>query len=117
MTTFQLITIPLLAGFLIVTAVAISRRRLAPRVGVVWLALWGAALVSIADPEILVRIAHALGIGRGADLVLYVSILFTFGGFFLIYLRFRRLDEQLTKIVRHLAIRSADEPHGDDPAP
>ena len=117
MTTFQLITIPLLACAVIVTAVAISRRRLAPRVGLMWLALWSAALVSIAVPELLVRIAHALGIGRGADLVLYVSILFTLGGFFLIYLRFRRLDEALTQIVRHLAIRDADEPPGDDQGP
>ena len=68
-----------------------------------------AAAVSIADPDLLVRIAHFLGIGRGADLVLYLSILFTFVVFFIIYLRFRRVDEQLTKIVRHLAIKDGQD--------
>lgn len=117
MTTFQIVTLPILAVMILVTAVAMGRRRLAPRLGVAWIALWVAASVGIADPEILARIANFLGIGRGVDLVLYVSILVFFIAFFVVYLRFRRLDEQLTQIVRHLAIRDADQPPGDDHAP
>ena len=115
MTTFQLVTLPLLGVLVLATAIQIGRRRLAARFGVAWVALWVAAAVSIADPAILVRIAHFLGIGRGADLVLYLSILFTFVAFFITYLRFRRVDEQLTKIVRHLAIRDAE--HDDEQSP
>lgn len=109
MTTFQIVTLPLLAVMVLLTAIQIARRRLAPRFGFAWIALWVAAAVSIANPDLLVRIAHFLGIGRGTDLVLYLSILFMFVAFFLIYLRFRRVDEQLTKIVRHLAIRDAQD--------
>jgi hypothetical protein len=108
-TTFQVVTLPLLAVMVLVTAIQIARRRLAPRFGTAWIALWVAAAVSIANPDLLVRIAHFLGIGRGTDLVLYLSILFMFAAFFIIYLRFRRVDEQLTKIVRHLAIRDAQD--------
>ena len=107
MTTFQLVTLPILAALVVVTAVQIGRRRLALRFGILWLALWIAAAISIANPDLLVAIAHFLGIGRGTDLVLYLSILFMFVAFFITYLRFRRVDEQLTKIVRHLAIRDA----------
>lgn len=109
MTTFQIVTLPLLAIMVLATAVQIARRHLSPRFGFLWLALWIGAAVSIANPEILVRIAHYLGIGRGADLVLYLSVIFGFGAFFITYLRFRRVDEQLTKIVRHMAIRDADK--------
>lgn len=108
MTTFQIVTLPLLAAMVLATAVQIARRRLAPRLGIGWLALWIGAFASIADPELLVRIAHYLGIGRGADLVLYLSVIFSFTAFFITYLRFRRVDEQLTKIVRHIAIRDAE---------
>jgi small membrane protein len=108
LTTFQLITLPLLAALVVATAIQIGRRRLATRFGVAWIVLWIAAAISIADPNLLVALAHFLGIGRGADLVLYLSILFTFVAFFITYLRFRRVDEQLTKIVRHLAIRDAE---------
>ncbi|HEX9163444.1 MAG TPA: DUF2304 domain-containing protein [Thermoanaerobaculia bacterium] len=108
MTTFQIVTLPALAVLVLVTLIQIARRRVAARVGLAWIALWVAAAIAIADPDILVRVAHFLGIGRGADLVLYLSILFMFAAFFVTYLRFRRVDEQLTKIVRHLAISEAE---------
>ncbi len=108
MTTFQVVTLPLLAVIVLVTAIQIGRRRLSPRFGFAWIVLWVAAAVSIADPDILVRAAHFLGIGRGADLVLYLSVIFSFAAFFVTYLRFRRVDEQLTKLVRHIAIRDAE---------
>jgi len=107
-TTFQIVTLPILAAMILATAVAIGKRRLARRSGAAWIALWVAASVGIYDPDILSRIATFLGIGRGVDLVLYVSILVFFIAFFLVYLRFRRLDEQLTQIIRHLAIRDAE---------
>ena len=108
MTTFQIVMLPLMAVMVLATAVQIGRRRLATRSGLAWLALWIAAGVTIADPDIVVGLAQFLGIGRGADLVFYLSILFMFVAFFITYLRFRRVDEQLTKLVRHLAIRDAE---------
>ena len=108
MTTFQIVTLPLIALIVLATVIQISRRRLAPRFGFAWMVLWVAAAVSIADPEILVRAAHFLGIGRGADLVLYLSVIFSFSAFFITYLRFRRVEEQLTTIVRHIAIRDGE---------
>lgn len=113
MTTFQLITLPALGLVALLTVAAIRRRRLTPRAGLAWLLLWIAAAVSVAFPSILVFFANFLGIGRGADLVLYLSILFMFAGFFAVYLRFRRLDEQLTRIVRHLAIHDATKEPAD----
>jgi hypothetical protein len=107
-TTFQLVTLPILGVMIVATAVAMGRRRLAARPGLAWMALWVAAAIGIADPDILSRVAALLGIGRGVDLVLYVSLLAIFIAFFIVYLRFRRIDEQLTLLVRHLAIRDAE---------
>jgi hypothetical protein len=109
--TFQLITLPALAVAALITIAAMRSRRLTGRAGAAWLFLWAGAAASVAFPESLAVIARSLGIGRGADLVLYLSILFMFAAFFIVYLRFRKIDEQLTRIVRHLAIRDA---RGDD---
>ncbi|HUP50027.1 MAG TPA: DUF2304 domain-containing protein [Thermoanaerobaculia bacterium] len=114
---FQWITLPALLVVVLITAAAIRRRRLNSRAGAAWLLLWVAAAVSVAFPDILVVVARFLGIGRGADLILYFSILFMFAGFFLVYLRFRRIDDQLTRIVRHLAIRDGEEKRGGKAAP
>jgi transaldolase len=110
MTLFQWITIPSLLVVIVMTAVAMTRARLTPRIGLAWIALWMAALLAIAFPGVPMLLAHLLGIGRGTDLVMYVAILFTFLGFFLLYLRYRRVTEQLTEIVRHLAIAEALPP-------
>lgn len=107
MTTFQLVALPLLALLVVVTATAVVRSRVTRRVGLAWIVLWISAAVAIAFPELLVWLANFLGIGRGTDLVLYVFILVGFVAFFVTYLRFRRLEEQMTEIVRHIAIRDA----------
>ena len=62
---------------------------------------------AFAWPEITTKIAHLLGIRRGADLVLYCSVVVMLVGFLVVYIRMRRLQRELTLIVRHLAIRDA----------
>jgi small membrane protein len=111
MTTFQLVTLPLLGVLIVVTAVATARSRVTPKIGLGWIFLWISAAIAIAFPDLLVWLAQALGIGRGTDLVLYVFILAGFVAFFATYLRFRRLDEQMTTIVRHIAIENAARDH------
>lgn len=68
---------------------------------------WAGAAVAIAIPDIVTLVALGLGIGRGADVVLYVSVLgFLWAAFFL-YARCLRLEREITSLTRHLAIRDA----------
>jgi hypothetical protein len=114
LTTFQLITLPIVVAMIVATAVAVARRALSLRYGVLFILVWLGAAIGIADPDVLSKVATFLGIGRGVDLVLYLSILAFFIAFFLVYLRFRRLDEQMTEIVRHLAIREGERKAGEE---
>jgi hypothetical protein len=108
-TSFQWIAFAVLGVSFIVTLMLSVRRVIVPRVGFAWGLLWIAAAVAIAKPELTATIARALGIGRGTDLVLYFAILFMIFGFFAVYVRLRRMENNLTKVVRELAIRSASE--------
>ena len=108
MTSFQWIAFAILGVSFIVTLTLTVRRVIAPRVGFAWGLLWIAAAVAIARPELTATVARLLGIGRGTDLVLYFAILFMIFGFFAVYVRLRRVESDLTKVVRELAIRSAD---------
>lgn len=49
-------------------------------------------------------IANALGVGRGADLVLYVSAAISFVLVVSLLLRIKRLQEQLTQLARAVAL-------------
>jgi hypothetical protein len=118
MTSFQMIALPVLGLLIVVTAMNVTRRRMALRAGIGWMLLWSMGAVAVADPDLVVRAATLAGIGRGVDLVVYVAILVIFAALFLTYLRFRRLDEQITKIVRHLAIAEAPrQVEGRQPSP
>jgi hypothetical protein len=107
MILFQWIGIPLLALLVGLTLAAALRRQLTWSAATAWACLWAAAATAIAVPDATMWLAHRLGITRGADLVFYCAILSMFGGFFIVFIRFRRMEQQLTRIVRALAIRDA----------
>jgi hypothetical protein len=107
MSLFQLITVPLtvLLGVRSLFRLVRGER---PR----WRALagagiWFAAAAAILRPEATTGIAMKLGIGRGADLVLYVVAISFIAAFFYLYQRIRKLESGLTVIVRRMAIDDA----------
>jgi small membrane protein len=70
-------------------------------------ALAGAAVISILNPDLTTRVANFVGVGRGTDLLLYLLVavfLYVVVGF---YLKFRDVERQLTVLARRLAIDEA----------
>jgi len=108
MTLFQIAGILGALGAVALVARAVRRRRLAPGVGLLWILAWLAAGAFIARPGWTVVLAHTLGIARGADLVFYLAVLGGMVGFLALYLRLRRLDEQITRLVREVALSSRE---------
>ncbi len=112
MNLFQLIAVPLLGLLFLRSVLVFLRGRGSRRVALASAVIWLAGGVFIIKPEWTMRVAELLGIGRGADLVLYgVAILF-FASIFYYHERLRNLDAQLTRIVRDLAITNAK--HGSE---
>jgi hypothetical protein len=110
MIVFQMIAIPLVL-LLCLRSVARLLRGERPR----WSALLGAvvwlgAAAAIFDPDLTNRAAGWLGIGRGADLLIYVVALAFAVVSFYFYTRLRRLESNLTVIVRELALRDHETP-------
>ncbi|HEV7781087.1 MAG TPA: DUF2304 domain-containing protein [Chitinophagaceae bacterium] len=72
------------------------------------LLLIAAAIVFILFPETTNDLAHKLGVGRGADLVFYTSILIFWFVILKLYARIRKLEQTITLLVRKNAIDEAD---------
>jgi hypothetical protein len=115
MNTFQWIAIPIL-GLLFLRAVLRLASGARPRW---WLllsaAIWLAAAITILVPDLTTDIAHTLGIGRGADLLIYLVAILFIASFFFFYNRYRRLEAELTRLVRQLAIGNAEREHREPP--
>lgn len=73
------------------------------------LLLIATATVFILFPDLSNDLAHKLGVGRGADLVFYTSILIFWFVILKLYARIRRLEQTITQIVRKDALDEATE--------
>lgn len=78
------------------------------------LALVSAAVVFIFFPDATNRIAHKLGVGRGADLVFYLSIVIFWFVILKLYVRIRKLEKIVTDVVRKDALNEAGKVSSTD---
>jgi len=69
-----------------------------------WILFWAATIIAVWVPNSLTKLANFFGIGRGADLVLYVGLVAVFYFIFRIYVRIEKMERNITKIVRDDAL-------------
>jgi len=112
---FQWLAVPTLGALLLWDVLGLLRGRGNRGLRVVRALVWAGAATAIAHPEGVQWVGAGLGIGRGADLVLYLAVLAFLGASFYFYSRYVRLQRQLTEVVRHVALREARR--GDETAP
>ncbi|MCL4258416.1 MAG: DUF2304 family protein [Anaerolineales bacterium] len=84
------------------------RSRLVDRVVIFVLGLL--AIIMVAQPEWATQVANFVGVGRGADLLTYVGISGLAFLWLRMYVRQRELEERLTELARHLALKRAEPP-------
>ena len=115
MNPFQLIALSVIGFLFVLSMVAMWRGWVTNREGIVWGSVSGTAAAAIVWPKVTGIFARFLGIGRGADLVLYCSVVVMLIGFLMIYVRLRRVRRELTLLVRHLALRDVVVNTSDTP--
>jgi hypothetical protein len=104
MNAFQGLVLLMLCALALATVRAAVRGGVRKRIATFWMLVWLTTGVGVLWPRSTVIVARALGIGRGADLVMYCSVFAMLIGFFYVYTRFRRLDRAFTLLVRQLAV-------------
>ncbi|MFA4937506.1 MAG: DUF2304 domain-containing protein [Patescibacteria group bacterium] len=74
-----------------------------------WFIFWLVVSVLTLVPDTSSYLASVLGVGRGADLVVYFALLIIFYLMFRIFMKLERNERRLTKIVSELAIREKEK--------
>ena len=92
-----------------------ARAQAIRRIGLVVFAAFAA--VSILFPDVWTTIAQKVGVGRGADLVLYALVVAFLSFTVTTYLRFRDLETNYTRLARKIALSDVKAPPStpDDP--
>ncbi len=99
------ILITLASAFVILkSVVSYSNRSIRLPTFVVWSLFWVAIIFFVWQPSLADRVASLLQVGRGADAMFYLSLIVIFYLLFKIFIRFERIDFQVTTLVREIAL-------------
>lgn len=103
---------PLQIVLLIISLFALSRVYLRAREKVIpqktaifWVLLWILAIGGILMPATTTRLASFFGVGRGVDVIIYISLTLLFYLMFRLYVVIEDLRHEITSIVRQLALQ------------
>ena len=95
----------LFALFAIVSVVKKKQETLLGSKGTIfWIVFWLSASVFVWWPNSTVILANYLGIGRGTDLILYVSLVIIFFVLFRLHIKIESIGRDITKVVRKEAL-------------
>jgi len=107
MSLFQLVAIPLLVVMLLVSARNLFQRARF-MTSLAWTLLWVAGLIAVINPNETTEVAKLVGIRRGADLLMYSSVLGFGVGFYVVSLRLRHMSREITLLTREVALLEAE---------
>jgi small membrane protein len=97
--------------FVLQAAIALRRFARGHHVGsLAFAAMWLAAIVVVLNPGWSTEVARLVGIGRGVDLVTYALLSLFLWAHYQQYLRYKRLENQVTALVREIAIANVSRP-------
>jgi len=105
---FKIIT-TVFVGFVLLKLYRRARyRELGWRETVGWLLLWLLVLAAAWWPHATDVVASWIGVGRGADLLIFLSILALFMLASWLLSRMAKIEREITVMVRHEALRSGE---------
>src|SRR3990170_3826625 len=108
----QIFLTVLLVGIAVLVAVQRTTSRLL-RAVVLAVVAFGAFLVWV--PQVTDRFAEMFGVGRGADLILYIWVVITLALIVFLYLKVAQLARKLTHLARALALDRPRYPPSETP--
>lgn len=107
--------IQLLLSFFAVAGFSLILRRhkqgiLRPIETLGWSIVWSSVIIVVWMPSIADRVANLFGVGRGADIVLYVGVSVLSILVFQLFVSLDKLERKLTELVRAEALRDLPKP-------
>lgn len=75
----------------------------------IWIVIWSGILFFVWWPKVSDYIAHSVGIGRGVDALVYISLVALFYGMFRIYVKLEFIEHEITGLVREIALAKKDK--------
>lgn len=88
--------------------------RLSRAIFISWTVLWLGVVTLFWSPEIASRLAEFFGIGRGVDLIVYLSVVAIFYLIYRLFIRFEKLEREITVLTREQALHVEESKEDKD---
>lgn len=75
-----------------------------------WCLFWVAAMLVVILPNSTAQVAKLVGIGRGADLVVYLALAALFFIMFRMMVKIERFGKEITALTRKISLQEKDKP-------
>lgn len=108
MTIIQILLVAFVTFALLGTVSRFRHGNLTSAQLILWTILWMTVGVVAVRPETTSILARYVGVGRGADLIVYLALLGLFYLQFRMFAKLETLEREITKIVRKEAIDKLD---------
>mgnify|MGYP001618197378 CR=1 FL=1 len=105
MTPIQVVAGLIAVGGVVRSLLLFRERRHSIRALIFWLMIWGGIGIIAFVPKVSFWISEPLGIQRGVDVIVYVSIILLFFMVSRLILNIESLERQMTALVRELALQ------------
>jgi small membrane protein len=80
-------------------------KAISTRAAIFWSIIWLSALFGILLPQTTTSLAEVFGVGRGVDVIVYISLTLLFYLIFRLFVMIEDLRHEITKLIREIALR------------
>jgi len=84
-------------------------RKISLKEFIFWIVFWLAVMLVVILPETTTLAANLVGVGRGSDLAVYLSVVVLFYLVFRIFVKLDNIDAAITKVVRKEALEEVEK--------
>ncbi len=108
-TSVQFILLPIIIFGLSRVFLRVREKVIGYKVALFWSILWVAAGIVVIIPRTTTYLAEKLGVGRGVDIIVYLSLVLLFYLVFRTYVMMEDIRQEITVLIRKLAIEKVLE--------
>src|SRR3989338_7720493 len=109
LTTIQILLLAFILFAISRVFLRVKEKFLSTQTGFFWIVIWLAALVGVILPGTTTQLASYFGVGRGVDVIVYISLALLFYLVFRIYVMIEDLRHEITNLIRELALQNPSQ--------
>ncbi len=109
LTAIQIVLVLFIFFALTRVILRLREKIISPKMAIFWIFIWIAALIGVVLPKTTTQLASVFGVGRGVDVIVYISLALLFYLVFRIYVTIQDLRHEITSIIRKVALENASK--------